>query len=141
MDRYIRMVVTGKSMSPILSPGDHIVVREIPLQSINTGDIIVYEIPSSSKERKIVVHNVVRVLRKGQDSFLLTIGNVGCNAAIVKERDLIGIVVARIRTNGIINLKRKITHWNGLVLNLRFVTCGVRSLLGRVAKKTLRKLP
>jgi signal peptidase I len=84
----LRLRVTGCSMLPAVWPGDTLFVERTTRESVEEGDIVLYE-----RDRRFFVHRVVRKTRADADSSILTRGDAMPQPdPPVSSRDLLGRV-------------------------------------------------
>lgn len=97
-------VLTG-SMSPALEPGHLIAVRDTPIEAIDVGDIVTYQIESG--EPAVATHRVVGVGVDGEgDRILTTRGDANdvADEEPVRDIQIRGILVYAIPVLGYINV-------------------------------------
>jgi len=95
----------GGSMFPFIRGGDSILVKKVPLETIEAGDAIVFESDAKVK----VCHRVVRIEKKESALWFHTKGykNKPCDVHPVSQERVLGKVVAINRKAGIITLPVK----------------------------------
>lgn len=67
-------VITG-SMQPAIGPGDVILVRDVPAETISEGDIITYEFDGRSGGVERLTHRVVEVVEREDGRYFRTKGD------------------------------------------------------------------
>lgn len=78
------IIVSGSSMRPTLSPGDLVLVSNVPINELNVGDIIVYKSYDSlynktsnksdliNPNEVLVIHRVINITRDNNNFIFLT---------------------------------------------------------------------
>ncbi|RBI61724.1 signal peptidase I [halophilic archaeon] len=86
-------VVLSGSMSPVIHAGDVVVVRDVPAESIEKGDVITFERASDARPER-TTHRVVAVNHRGGEPVFRTKGdaNEDPDARPVPADDLVGRV-------------------------------------------------
>lgn len=90
-------VLTG-SMSPLMEPGDLIVIKKANAREVEVGDVITYRQDDST----LVTHRVVEVLREGGKVFFRTKGDANNteDASLVSAEALLGTLAFIIPRGG-----------------------------------------
>lgn len=87
--------VTSGSMEPAIGVGDVVVVRDVPAETIETGDVITYELdgPGNQVERR--THRVIEVVDYGTQERFRTKGdaNEDPDKEVVPPDAVVGVVV------------------------------------------------
>jgi len=113
------LVVEGVSMEPTLHEGDILIVKGVPPEDIEVGDIIVFESSESTPHispNKTVVHRVIDIrYDEEQDQyFYLTKGDNNKTNPIpdgwVPHEDVYGVVILVIPRIGIVSLWLRRSH-------------------------------
>lgn len=86
--------VMSGSMEPAMSPGDVVLVREVPAASIEEGDVITYEFDVAGSTARRRTHRVVEVVEREDGRYFRTKGDANEEA----DRRLVpaGSVVGRV---------------------------------------------
>lgn len=86
--------VMSGSMEPAISPGDVVLVREVPPGSIAEGDVVTYEFATAGSTTERRTHRVVEVVRREDGRYFRTKGDANEEA----DRRLVpaGAVVGRV---------------------------------------------
>lgn len=92
----------GSSMFPFICGGDYILVKRVPLEIIQPGDVIVFE--SDNKEK--ICHRVVEIEKKDSILWFHTKGykNNSYGISPVRQEKVLGKVVAIRRKSSVIEL-------------------------------------
>lgn len=85
----IRTMFRGRSMLPTLREGMSILIKKSSPQDVKSADIIMYK-----SANNMVVHRVIRVIKKGNDVVFVTKGDnhAYIDCSYIPASDLIGIV-------------------------------------------------
>lgn len=97
-------VLTG-SMVPALQPGHLIGVKQIPIEDVEIGDVVTYQIRSG--DPTVVTHRVVSVTTTGQGERLLTTKGDANNAIdpeAIHSEQLVGVVKYAVPYLGHVNM-------------------------------------
>ncbi|GAB6986247.1 signal peptidase I [Nocardioides pyridinolyticus] len=95
-------VVDGQSMRPTFSPGDLVIVKGVPAQDLEVGDIVSISTPEEAKKEKHlpdeIVHRIVKQRGAASDVSYITKGdnNPGEDAFVTRPSDVRGVVVKSI---------------------------------------------
>jgi len=102
---FLLYPTSGGSMFPFIRGGDYILVKKVPLQTIQSGDAIVFE----SDVKVKVCHRVVKIEKKDSALWFHTGGykNSAGEVYPVRQERVLGKVVAINRKAGIITLPVK----------------------------------
>lgn len=88
------MVVASQSMQPVLNSGDLIFVRKVPVESIEVGDVIAFNVPSPYDKLAAspTVHRVVEKWSENGESYFKTRGdnNSGADSWNIPAENVIG---------------------------------------------------
>lgn len=98
--KYQALAIGSSSMSPNVQKGDVVILRRVKawkIGSIKENDILVYK-----HDNKIIVHRVVKIININGRFNFITKGdnNKDSDAYVIKEKDVIGVVVFKIRYIG-----------------------------------------
>ncbi len=88
------MVVASQSMQPVLDSGDLIFIRKEPLENIEVGDIIAFNVPSPYDKlaSSPTIHRVVEKLTENGETYFKTRGdnNFGVDSWNIPAKNVIG---------------------------------------------------
>ncbi|AFK18202.1 signal peptidase I [Haloferax mediterranei ATCC 33500] len=98
-------VLTG-SMQPAISSGDVIIVRDVPASTIETGDVITYELDSGRSDVQRQTHRVVEVVEREDGRYFRTKGdaNEDPDQRLVSADTVVGRVMMTIPYAGHVTL-------------------------------------
>jgi signal peptidase I len=133
----LRFRIASSSMSPLIEPGDEVVVAAASTETLRPGDIVVAAVPG----RPFVVHRLVAIRREGDAVRLVTRGDRSSIPDPAWSTDaVVGRAVAVIRAGRTLDLirgrGRAVMVMQGWLARLEAVVYGVlrgvaSALLGR----------
>lgn len=100
---YPLVVVSGHSMEKTFFDGDLLAVKGVAdTNSINLNDIIVFHDPFDYS--LLIVHRVYQIIQNSSLEMFVTKGdnNPGPDPWVVQETDIVGVVVARVPSAGLV---------------------------------------
>ena len=93
--------VLSSSMSPILQKGDIIFVKMLPINELQVGDMITYQIQAQGEST--VTHRILKIYQEGYKTMIQTKGDASSEPDYPIQADaVIGKVVFRIPVLGMI---------------------------------------
>lgn len=109
-NRNIWLPVLSGSMQPLFGIGDEVQVQSINPNNIRTGDIIVF-----ADHEKLIVHRVIKKLKK-ERVFFLQKGDNAIETGVVQSKDIIGRVTCVRKRMRMIHLDHGAWKILGLIL-------------------------
>lgn len=101
---------TGTSMWPLIQSGQRVTVVPCDAYRLTVGDIVCFRVPEG-----MVVHRVVRVLKKPELQYLCRGDSSDTNDPVVRPQDIVGKVSLEGRipslTNQVWRVKVKLRDW------------------------------
>ncbi|TAJ15533.1 hypothetical protein DMA11_01175 [Marinilabiliaceae bacterium JC017] len=104
----VEVMAAGNSMFPFLRQGDVLLVDPVSLREVQVGQIVVFK-----DCRKIIAH---RLISKNQDSFLCKGDGLFKNDLWMREKSLLGVVIARKRKNSWLKIDSVWRHFFGRMM-------------------------
>jgi hypothetical protein len=101
-EKFHEVLVSGKSMKPLLSPGMNVVVDH-NRDSVKKGDIILY-----LRNNRLILHRIVQVIVQEDGNLFLTKGDssMSFDKPLVNQDEIIGVVNSILKDKRTIDLKK-----------------------------------
>lgn len=110
-DKESQLKVSGYSMSPLIKNGDWVMLKH------NSNDIRVGSIIAFRRERKIIVHRVIKIQNKFEKNSFITKGDFNYHAdQAVDVENVIGKVIAIKKRRQFFQLDTKSWHVIGYII-------------------------
>lgn len=118
---YLRVKVTGRSMSPFLVGGEFLTIKKVPCSSLQTGDLIFFKIQDGSP----LLHRIVKKRSRGDMFVFQTKGDaMSTMDEPVRDRDILGKVCRIERSNSGKHVDMETPAWKAMNFSLALVSVG-----------------
>ena len=126
-----RIQVQGRSMSPLIEPGDRVLVERIPGYASRRGSLIVFK-----KKESLIVHRVIGKRRRNNGWLYCQKGDSGSDCSWIEGKDILGTVRSIEKKGRIVSLHQPKALILGYVVSgLGRVGLGLDFILSPLSEK------